>query len=183
MAMTLEHELLASYLDDGGWHCEAENVREEIDLESYENELQLIDWLRRHHLTQPAQAVDVEPLRKGFMTAESCGPDGHHLLNVKFRSLDDLQAAHNAIIRALAGEKAEGWRPIATAPKDGTRIMLANKDASWMGEYCPVFPSGYRTDDPWQSAMLNMDHLPREKRYGAPTHWQPLPTPPTDGEG
>jgi hypothetical protein len=60
------------------------------------------------HLTQTAQAVDVEPLRKGFMTAESCGPDGHYLLKVKFQSLDDLQAAHNAITRALAGEKAEG---------------------------------------------------------------------------
>lgn len=55
--------LLSSYLDDGGWHTEAENVRNGVDLESYENELSLIDWLLRHaHPAQPAQSVDVERL-------------------------------------------------------------------------------------------------------------------------
>lgn len=57
--------LLSSYLDDGGWHTEAENVRNGVDLESYENELSLIDWLLRHaHLTQPAQSVDIEAIRE-----------------------------------------------------------------------------------------------------------------------
>jgi hypothetical protein len=45
-----DRDLLAMYLDDGGWHTEASNVREGIDLESYENELKLIKWMRRHAL-------------------------------------------------------------------------------------------------------------------------------------
>lgn len=53
--------LLSSYLDDGGWHTEAENVRNGVDLKSYENEIRLIAWLNRH-LTQPAQAVDEMPM-------------------------------------------------------------------------------------------------------------------------
>jgi hypothetical protein len=41
-------DLLSSYLDDGGHHTEAHNVRNAIDLESYENEMRLIDWMLRH---------------------------------------------------------------------------------------------------------------------------------------
>jgi hypothetical protein len=62
MTMTIERELLASFLDDGDWHTEAENVRKGIDLASYENELQLIDWLRRH--THPAAPTGVPDDRK-----------------------------------------------------------------------------------------------------------------------
>lgn len=50
--------LLASYLDDGGWHIEADNVRNGVDLESYENETRLIDWITRH-LSQPAERGEV----------------------------------------------------------------------------------------------------------------------------
>jgi hypothetical protein len=81
MAMTIERGLLASYLDDGGWHAEAENVRKGIDLESYENELQLIDWLRRH--------------------ATSSSP----------RRLAEAAATPTPRSDAsTVGEKAEGWR-------------------------------------------------------------------------
>ena len=80
----------------------------------------------------------------------------------------------------LEGLNAAEWMPIETAPQDGTRIMLGNKHATWEAEYRPVYQSGYRPDNPWESMMLNMDHLPRENRYGPPTHWMPLPPPPTD---
>ena len=50
--------LLSSYLCDGGWHTEANNVLEGVDLDSYENELSLIDWLLRH---VPAMAAAPQP--------------------------------------------------------------------------------------------------------------------------
>lgn len=63
-------------------------------------------WKARAHLAQPAQAVDVGALQKGFMTAESCGPEGRYVLKIKFQSLADLQAAHNTLARAISGEMA-----------------------------------------------------------------------------
>lgn len=42
----------------------------------------------------------VECLRKGFVTSESCGPDKHYILSIKFASLDDLQLAHSALMEA-----------------------------------------------------------------------------------
>ncbi len=41
------------------------------------------------------------------------------------------------------------WQPIETAPKNGQRVMLANAHGVWMGEYVPVYLSGYRPDNPW----------------------------------
>lgn len=77
--------------------------------------------------------------------------------------------------------EAQGWRDIASAPKDGTRIMLAWKHgvvmARWRDEAayakCERRP-GWEVDDCegdcWFSFSLEPD---------APTHWQPLPAPPT----
>lgn len=63
----------------------------------------------RAHLRQPAQPVDVaEAIRKGFMTAESCGPDNRYVLSIKFGSLDDLQAAHNALVGLTAALQEKG---------------------------------------------------------------------------
>lgn len=72
------------------------------------------------------------------------------------------------------------WLPIESAPKDGTRILLGNKYATWEAEYRPLYSSGYRPDNPWLNMMLNMDHVPRGNRYRPPTHWMPLPDPPTE---
>lgn len=52
-------DLLASYLDDGGHHGEADNVRNGTDLESYEVEFRLIDWILRHCKAPPAERVRV----------------------------------------------------------------------------------------------------------------------------
>jgi hypothetical protein len=82
------------------------------------------------------------------------------------------------ITRAIGNAQAEGWRPIETAPKDGTRVLLSNAQGVWMAEYRPVYGSGYRPDDPWFSTMLNHDHMPKEVRYAKPTHWKHIPTPP-----
>lgn len=59
-------------------------------------------------------------------------------------------------------ELAPQWQPIETAPKDGTRILL------WDGYMMYTGSKGLRTGG-WHS---NGERV-------VPTHWQPLPAPPT----
>jgi len=76
-----------------------------------------------------------------------------------------------ALLRRLS-PPADGWRPIESAPKDGTRIL------GWSAS----IPSG------WQkihSIRWNqIDGTWREPSFGRiePTHWRPLPTPPSSEE-
>jgi hypothetical protein len=68
------------------------------------------------------------------------------------------------IAEALAAER-EAWRPIETAPKDGTRALLLDlwgnpEIGRWIGA-----PHDHWSVDGFRSVP-------------APTHWQPLPTPP-----
>lgn len=85
---------------------------------------------------------------------------------------DQAEAYAEARVREV-----QRWQPIETAPKDGTAILLSNERGAWMAKYDPVYPSGYRPENPWFSLMLNHDHMRKGKPY-APTHWMPLPTPP-----
>jgi hypothetical protein len=154
MAMTIERELLARYLGDQGAYTEAENVREGIDLESYGNELRLIDWLRRHHITQPAQAVAwVEPDVIEAMQPDDDfdGADGVECVLLKEQGEKHTVPLYT---RALAGEKAEDGLA-ARIRAELPRIRKAT--GVW------VFDAGM--------------HEACEKIAAL------LPTPPTDGEG
>lgn len=80
--------------------------------------------------------------------------------------LDDLDAR-----RRSPSPEAVEWRPIESAPKDGTAVLTIHvgvdrhyeiawfERRGWYGQ-----ASGY-----WQDK-------------DAPTHWQPLPSPPAPGE-
>ena len=65
---------------------------------------------------------------------------------------------------------SNGWRPIETAPKDGTTIILANGERAGIGFWREFTQSGY----PWRNWFFNM----LNSQPYAPTHWQPLPPPP-----
>lgn len=69
-------------------------------------------------------------------------------------------------IEALGDER--GWRPIESAPKDGRRFIAAFKDAD-MGSWIVVADVGWHRDH-WCSDGDG---------YIEPTHWMPLPIPPT----
>lgn len=88
-----------------------------------------------------------------------------------------IAAANPATILALLDElDRTRWQPIATAPRDGTLILLGARNGVWVGKYVPVYQSGYRPANPWSSMLMNHDHM--AERYTQPTHWQPLPAPP-----
>jgi len=74
----------------------------------------------------------------------------------------------------LAGR--EGWRPIETAPRDGTNVLL------WMTAYGGRSRIGHFDDDRyskkprpfWRSLLDDITTC----RRGQPPCWQPLPEPP-----
>jgi hypothetical protein len=74
----------------------------------------------------------------------------------------------------------DGWRPIATAPKDGTRILVFTR---WAGDFLnDAFD--YIQIAFWDGGNLTGDVWHREpgwelEKIGSPTHWLPLPPPPS----
>jgi hypothetical protein len=67
-----------------------------------------------------------------------------------------------------------GWRPIETAPKDGTQIIVFSTEEADPSPTLAVFLAG--ESDFWLDAY---DHSPMTGVVsGKPTHWLPLPPPP-----
>lgn len=94
-----------------------------------------------------------------------------------------------ALTAALAvGDEGmwEGWRPIETAPKDGTRILGSNvKGVSIMQwvDADPPTPDNPGLDAGWLS-IDDGGAIPACPGFGTPeemqpAHWMPIPTPPT----
>lgn len=63
------------------------------------------------------------------------------------------------------------WKPIETAPKDGTRVLLGRADEGWT-----TVGSFDDERDEWWESNTNWDDFNGAPIY--PTHWQPLPEPP-----
>lgn len=83
-------------------------------------------------------------------------------------ALEEAAEIADAVSRHFAG-LAEEWRPIETAPKDGTPILLYRR-----GQYTGYYggaDSGWRFNDPLKTGM-----------WPLPTHWHPLPPPPKEAE-
>jgi len=81
-----------------------------------------------------------------------------------------------AALRAERG--AEGWEPIATAPKDGT--VLLGYSARWAMDMpeLVVWLDGFRIERAgW------FTYQGRHRFVNQPTHWRPLPPPPVASSG
>lgn len=121
-------------------------------------------------------------LRMGRWATRSSGDTMGHDDLFTMRATDvanfvrELLADATPSVQAVAA--GQEWQPIETAPKDGTYIMLGNAAGSWVGMYEEVFQSGYRPSNPWQSMMLNNNHMNRIAGKLTPTHWMPLLKPP-----
>lgn len=89
-----------------------------------------------------------------------------------FDATYDDRAALLSHIRAL--EEEAKWRPIETAPKDGTPVLLFFPAGPHHGGAIEGwwFSSPKEIDDGWETIIGTI---------GEPTHWRPLPDPP-EGE-
>lgn len=67
----------------------------------------------------------------------------------------------------MASEQTTGWRPIETAPRDGTMILVGRWDQGLATVY-----GDHWAEDPgcWYDSSGLFE----------PTHWMPLPEPPED---
>ena len=68
-----------------------------------------------------------------------------------------------------------GWQPIATAPKDGTQVIVAGSDWAALGSH---------RDDIWWTHAGFIGSRPTRSngRAEAPICWMPLPAPPASQE-
>jgi len=104
------------------------------------------------------------------------------------KAVEALLTEHRALL---------GWRTdFDNVPKDGTPVILANFDAECLLSGAPhVWTARYVTADSWTDGDGNP--VPPEKgsegwlecsyaamnENGHPTHWMPLPTPPSPEAG
>lgn len=67
------------------------------------------------------------------------------------------------------------WRPIETAPKDGTQIMVWRRSSFGSGYFrLDRWTRDWREHEDWEG---NREGQGEGSMY-PPTHWTPLPTPP-----
>ena len=103
--------------------------------------------------------------------AYTCSP--RHIQSV----IEDLI---EEIRRLQIVEEASRWRPIETAPKDGTHILLyyPERDCCIGGSYVEItdgdWETGYKR---WMEWQVDDELYVGDEGY-SPTHWMPLPTPP-----
>lgn len=107
--------------------------------------------------------------------------DGMGRRGGEYEHARDQARAAMEVARKLREGAIEWWRPIATAPKDGTPIRiyadgLKDEDFNPSGSVEGFWQDG----EGWLGAVWNPQHdywmaLPMK-----PTHWQPLPEPPSD---
>lgn len=74
------------------------------------------------------------------------------------------------------------WRPIETAPKDGTPVLVARNLDDWWGwnvGWATWEGEGYVSG--WVSRGFG--ETPGNLGLAHPTHWMPLPPPPQQEEG
>lgn len=76
--------------------------------------------------------------------------------------------------------RADGWRPIATAPRDGTDVLLWVPASKW-GPACAVVGNSGRVT--WHVSNIDGHDWEGPLDGALPTHWMPLPAPPASEEG
>lgn len=86
---------------------------------------------------------------------------------------DAVQEIADAILAAVAAERAARdakWRPIETAPKDGTKVLLINRARN--------MAVGLWQQEAWY--LIGNAGSPNSffNNHFGPTHWMSLPPPP-----
>ena len=109
----------------------------------------------------------------------------------KFRPGEYVSLPIADIRLILAALDEQEWRPIETAPRDGSNILLLANGMAIEARYCPgqwsedtpISPREYdgavwcALDDALQ---FEIEETPDRDFHGQVTHWRPLPAPPVE---
>lgn len=74
----------------------------------------------------------------------------------------DGNAPHKRVSRQIKEQSRQQWKPIETAPKDGTEVVVVDIDGD-------RFIASSIDGQNWYDGFFPIYH---------PTHWMPLPAPP-----
>lgn len=82
---------------------------------------------------------------------------------------------------------ATGWMPIETAPRDGKTVLFYCDGDTRKGYadlyYFYIINNGdYHDGGYGRDYRCDPENKGRDYGYDMPTHWQPIPAPPKDGE-
>ena len=160
-----------------------------------------LDYLARHGLS--GSPLRASPIREPEISRTSLiAALDVKLAEVGGAFLSNDQAADAILNLAPVGGRAEGWRPIETAPKDGTTVLLfcpqgdGSPGATFRvtaGHWCSD-PGGTTEYRDAQGRYIGQDDRDGFEGWLSwdggfsedtmmPTMWQPLPLPPQDQGG
>ena len=120
----------------------------------------------------------------GFYGGVLIKPENFHIageIHMLAKNIRDLKAkSENNESRSDAV-----WQPIETAPKDGKRLLLLDEDgtaveAFWDTTWTQMHPEGHGAWNYNYSRTLDNQLGMQTIEVDAPTHWMPLPEPPTE---
>lgn len=120
-------------------------------------------------------------------------PDAQEEIGLLRKRLTILQAAYDSLhgelvsankqladtVRAWGRAEREGWQPIETAPKDGTKILLARIGRNEVGKDLGIW---WAARGFWSSQWNNWNDGIEPSGLAYPTHWIPLPAAPKQEE-
>jgi len=86
----------------------------------------------------------------------------------------------NIASSAITAYLSAMWKPIETAPKDGTRVLIEDRGIyiAYWSERCAF--EQFKTMPGWQ--IFDCEDGWYSVAAEAPTHWMPLPAPPAHSE-
>jgi len=141
-------------------------------------------WMTLHRETE-RQRDEASAIIRGFMGCAELDIDERdkdpETLALETRALRFLNGATLAAIDATG--ESDGWLPIESAPKDGTRILvsfgtLGVREVSWTEPHTADWKIWCVDDNKHGPYALRgySDEGPK-----APSHWRPIPAPPAQG--
>ena len=135
-----------------------------------------LERINKALIDAPTVDIDVVVPDRDYsaMTPRDCYEAG--LLDGVYQAREAIKAAARAALAALAAQPAPSpWRPIETAPKDGTRILCGRFVTN-----CPYDRDGTIDVDQWYEPLGGFSQF--NMRFWPPTHWMPLPPAPKEEE-
>ncbi len=126
----------------------------------------------------PRNCPSVHQLANGELLIVGRIAEPHEMAGSDIDRGDNEQAI--LIAPALLDDVPRGWRDIASAPRDGTSILIYWQHCAltFVGRWAEPPHSGNWTKGPTWRCVCDCG-----KEAPSATHWQPLPLPPTDREG